>query len=162
MPPGWQPQPESLATAWMDRFADQFRFHPDVDPSGWPSIAEPTPSLTLDLAKVGPIPEADEAILDLFVAAFPRDARLIAINYNHYCHWFRPHEFARADRPWPAAWWVHPYPNGDYSIFLTEDLAQGTFGHPWEETLCVFGQPLIKAVQSGALAWPIKRQRTGA
>ncbi|MEU8631730.1 DUF2716 domain-containing protein [Amycolatopsis sp. NPDC048633] len=27
---------------------------------------------------------------------------------------------------------------------LTSDLRLGTFGHPWEETLCVFGELLTR------------------
>jgi hypothetical protein len=39
---------------------------------------------------------------------------------------------------------VTPVPDGDYYAFLTEDLTMGTFGHPWEGSLCVFGGPLIE------------------
>ncbi|MEU5671031.1 DUF2716 domain-containing protein [Micromonospora sp. NPDC047753] len=31
----------------------------------------------------------------------------------------------------------------DYYAFLTEDMTEGTFGHPWEQTLCVFGSHLM-------------------
>jgi len=36
---------------------------------------------------------------------------------------------------------------GDYFIFLAEDLRFGTFGHPWEHSLCVFGTELLEAVE---------------
>ncbi|MFB4279141.1 DUF2716 domain-containing protein [Nonomuraea sp. MTCD27] len=35
------------------------------------------------------------------------------------------------------------FPNGDYYVFLSEDRTNGTFGHPWEQTLCIFGTSLI-------------------
>ena len=38
---------------------------------------------------------------------------------------------------------VTPVPDGDYYAFLTEDYTAGTFGHPWEATLCVFGSDLV-------------------
>jgi hypothetical protein len=37
-------------------------------------------------------------------------------------------------------------PNGDYYIYLSADLSLGTFGHPWEASLCVWGDQLIDAV----------------
>ena len=50
------------------------------------------------------------------------------------------------------------FPDGDYSIFLATDLRLGTFGHPWEETLCVFGQPLLDSGVVEDLALPIVRR----
>lgn len=38
------------------------------------------------------------------------------------------------------------FPNGDYDIFVSQDLRPGTFGHPWEGSLCVWGAELIDAV----------------
>jgi Protein of unknown function (DUF2716) len=52
-----------------------------------------------------------------------------------------------------------PFPNGDYYIFLTEDLTQGTFGHPWEQTFCVFGRDLVGALGRQLAEWlPVKRK----
>ena len=39
-------------------------------------------------------------------------------------------------------------PNGDYYLYLAPDLSFGTFGHPWEQTICVFGAPLLAATES--------------
>lgn len=50
------------------------------------------------------------------------------------------------------------YPDGDYLAFLTPDYTQGTFGHPWEETLCVMGDRLIASLGRTLSTWlPIKR-----
>jgi len=38
-------------------------------------------------------------------------------------------------------------PDGDYHIFLADDFSFGTLGHPWEQTICVFGKPLIDVVE---------------
>jgi len=35
---------------------------------------------------------------------------------------------------------------GDYFIWLAQDFRYGTFGHPWEPSLCVFGEELLAAV----------------
>jgi hypothetical protein len=57
-------------------------------------------------------------------------------------------------------WWPVPvFPHGDYYIFLEEGMTMGTFGHPWEKTLCVFGQDLIDALTPMPAWLPIKRSR---
>ncbi|WP_198347940.1 DUF2716 domain-containing protein [Plantactinospora sp. KBS50] len=43
------------------------------------------------------------------------------------------------DPPGRPGWPLSPYPDGDYSIYLAEGFRFGTFGHPWELSLCVFG-----------------------
>ncbi|MDH6280004.1 DUF2716 domain-containing protein [Prescottella agglutinans] len=64
-----------------------------------------------------------------------------------------------------AEWRVPVYPNGDYYIFVREDLSDGTFGHPWERTLCVFGERLVSSLGRTLATWlPVIRhdgQRCG-
>ena len=44
-------------------------------------------------------------------------------------------------------------------IFLGEDLSTGTFGHPWEESLCVFGDRLVEALAPALETWlPVLRR----
>ncbi len=45
------------------------------------------------------------------------------------------------------------YPKGDYYIFLRDDLSEGTFGHPWEQTLCVFGERLLASLGRTLATW---------
>ena len=40
-------------------------------------------------------------------------------------------------------WVVHPIPVDEYSIFVDPGFRYGTFGHPWEWTLHVFGASLV-------------------
>jgi hypothetical protein len=54
-----------------------------------------------------------------------------------------PHQVGRPGKPdWPG----YVYPDGDYYLYLTGDMRLGTFGHPWERTLCVFGEALLAQV----------------
>jgi hypothetical protein len=163
---GWQWMPDRLDSRLQKSFKSRFALRPSVSPEGWPSIAEPAPSVTFDLSatflRARPaIDEADELILRVLVKAFRKDERLIAMDFNHFTWWFWPHEFAAADRTWPDSWFVHPFPNGDYMIFMTEDMSCGTFGHPWEQTLCVFGPRVIEAARGLGEYWPVKRSRGG-
>jgi hypothetical protein len=179
--PGWEPMPDDVETQLVDAFTSRFSFRPSIEPREWPSITEPTPSVTLDLSPTwadGMARDPDELILGLLVAAFPAGQRLAAINYNHSAWWFWPHQFSAVSRESPYSeiptreimvkpgvfiaadsWHVHPFPNGDYSIVMSDDMSAGTFGHPWEQTLCIFGATLIEATGALTSYWPVKRHQ---
>jgi hypothetical protein len=102
---------------------------------------------------------ADEAAvnqlgLDAFTEIWPAETRLIALDWQHPAYWFWPHRQADSNEPWR----VPVFPNGDYFGLMTEDWHQGTFGHPWEQTLCVFGPDLTTALVPKLADWlPTKR-----
>jgi hypothetical protein len=153
-------QPGSDADAWQridsygqfwKPFDETFRFHPGKDPSTWPAIAEPAGSVTMDLASVfardgsdfdAGVAEVTEQILAAFIGVFGADEALVALRWQHASYWFWPHRQAGSTEPWV----VPALPNGDYVAVVTPDLTQGTFGHPWEQTLCVFGHRLVAAL----------------
>ena len=124
----WEQIPDYKG-AWAG-FSSRFHFRPGMDPSTWPAIVERAGSVTIDLSSV-----------------FTRD-------WQHPAYWFKPHKHRGTDEVWR----VPPFPNGDCSVIVTEDLNQGTFGHPWEETLSVFGPDLVRSLVPRLSEWlPIKR-----
>ncbi|MFG2520170.1 DUF2716 domain-containing protein [Streptomyces sp. NPDC048527] len=70
---------------------------------------------------------------------------LFALDWQHTSYRFAPQE---AGGPGQAAWPLSPYPDGDYYIFLSEGFRFGSFGHPWEESLCLFGEELLDAAST--------------
>ncbi|MBA4192696.1 MAG: hypothetical protein C0467_32415, partial [Planctomycetaceae bacterium] len=53
----------------------------------------------------------------------------------------------------PCEEWALPVvPDRAFSIFVAPDLTFGLVGNPIEQTVCVFGQPLLDAVMSGSMA----------
>ncbi|WP_417554098.1 DUF2716 domain-containing protein [Microbispora sp. NBC_01189] len=51
----------------------------------------------------------------------------------------------------------HPV-TSSYSAFLQEDMTTGIFGHPWEWTLCAFGEPTAGSLVTLLTSWlPVKR-----
>src|SRR5262249_45414180 len=115
-----------------------------------PAIVEPTPSLTWALAVAPGRHEAEEADLTLKVLTGLQGAtrpgeRLFALDslhwYGHYT--FDPHRLASAGRD---SWALPVYPDGNYTILLTEDFRFGVFGNPLEKTFCIFGQELLGAI----------------
>lgn len=158
MPLGGANPPDDIL--W-DGFYSRFKFRPGMESS--PAIDEPTPSLTFDLT---PIFDAgrdgfsagedrlNAEVLEAFKAVF-RDSRIAVLDWQHPSYWLRPAAFDPSD---PEDWAVTVFPNGDYYIFTAEDLSCGTFGHPWEQTLCVWGEPLVSDVRTRLSAWlPIRR-----
>ncbi|MET9633932.1 DUF2716 domain-containing protein [Lentzea sp. NPDC006480] len=146
--------------AW-DPFYDRFDFRASFYPKNWPAIAEPAGSVTLDLAGIFQPDQfvrgstrVDEVVLASFLRVYPEETVLLALDWQHPAYQFRPHRLGGAsewlDSPFS------PFPDGDYYIFLTEDMSRGTFGHPWEQTLCVWGDDLVRDLVP-ELDLPVKR-----
>jgi hypothetical protein len=143
-----QVEHDQYETFWGP-FDARFGFRPGIDPSTWPAIREPSPSVTIDLSPIfdherSQFAAGAEAVNSLGLYAFTRvtgvDEELVVLDWQHPCHRFSPHRQALSDAEWP----VTIFPNGDYYVFLTRDFSMGTFGHPWEQSLCIFGEPLVQ------------------
>jgi hypothetical protein len=70
---------------------------------------------------------------------------VVVLDWQHQTYRCRPHK-VRDEEPPDEMWPTEIYPNGDYYIWLAGDFRYGTFGHPWEPSLCVFGEELLAAV----------------
>ena len=69
----------------------------------------------------------------------------VALDWQHPCYRFDPFGPFTFSETYHGM--IPVVPDGDYSIFLADDFSYGTFGHPWEQSICVFGQPLIDVVE---------------
>jgi hypothetical protein len=145
-----------------DRFETTFGFRAGTAPSDWPAITEPTPSVTFDLGNIpdGPMrASAFDAInaeaLRAFVWSLPDAPELVVLDWQHPGYAFRP---AAQALTVDARWEIPVYPDGDYYAFLAPDYTHGTFGHPWEKTLCVMGERLVASLGQSLSTWlPVKR-----
>jgi hypothetical protein len=149
---------------WMP-FQQRFEFRPKFDPAGR-AIVEPSGSVTIDLSPVFNSPSRREfaagarSVNSLALLAFVRaldepDTSLVVLDWQHQTFRFWPHRLATQHDP---HWQTEVFPDGDYYIFLTEDMTTGTFGHPWEQTLCIFGERLVSVLLPLLTAWlPVKR-----
>lgn len=170
----WTPIPD-YERYWTP-FDAAFSFAPSYadDPTNvtHPGITEPPGSVTFSLAPIAHtgstarfwagVHALNAEVLRAFVNVLPESERLVVLDWQHQGYWFRPHDHAvgafSPDGIEPAAWPVCPFPDGDYYVFLTEDLSAGTFGHPWEQSLCVFGDALADALVPTLSSWlPILR-----
>lgn len=148
----WEELPSSERDSAWDRFESEFAFRPST--TEFPGIRESKDSVTFDISRVYGDAEGYERLtMDLsrkLVAALrrcvPEGGVVHVLDWQHACFRFMPHApFAfESEEDWP----VPALPNGDYYIFLDPELRFGVFGHPWEQTMCVFGEALVHAFEA--------------
>ena len=73
---------------------------------------------------------------------------MFALDWQHASYEFYPHLFRAADEP--RNWCIPALPSGEYHLLITEDHRLGSLGHPWEKTLCVFGEGFLDVRWRGA------------
>lgn len=163
--PGWRAMASLEREAAWDRYYEKFDFRASVKPEGWPAIKEPTPSVTFDLSMSdGPrmitaFAALNAEALRCFVWALPDIEELLVLNWQHTAWWFDP-RLDDAPAQWDDLQHAQPtvWPDGDYFSFLSPDMTEGTFGHPWEQTLCVMGDRLIDTLGKSLALWlPVLR-----
>lgn len=144
---GGEPIPDAKRNSIWERFYAQFHFAPSSHT--FPSIREPSPSVSYSIAEafdgrprngVEVMPRFYETALRVCEAIAGPAGQLIALDWQHVCYYFDPSVHKEE-------WEISPLPNGDYYIFLSTDLADGWFGHPWEKSICVFGRRALRAVE---------------
>src|SRR5262245_33738797 len=116
------------------RFYAHFQFRPDYYERHSPAIIEPTPCAVINLFgefDARSIDSLNELFLGAFRTATNQNENLYALDWQHTSYWFHPFHDTHP-------WRLSVYPNGDYYAFLAADFSFGTFGHPWQQTLCVF------------------------
>lgn len=138
--------------ALWDRFTTQFNFQPST--TTLPGITEPSASTTWHL---GALNDPDDQGVDRLQAIVEQGLRACAppgeplywLDWQHVGYRFDPQRVGHPGQPhWPG----DAFPDGDYYLYLTPDLQMGTFGHPWEQTLCVFGSQLLAHVEDDLTA----------
>lgn len=148
--PGWS-ELEDYEPVW-NKFQEIYKFRPSTLAQEWPGITEPTPSRTFNINHIyGPdFHRLTRDLCEYYSACFtnvvPKGQSINVLDWQYPCFTFDPHagfEFESME-DWP----IPPLPNGDYYIFLTEDMSGGFFGHPWEKTICVMGEAFVNQLES--------------
>jgi hypothetical protein len=169
----WETLPED--ERYWSLFDQRFSFTPGFEQPAPPGITEPVESVTFSLAPIygsesrflAGTAALNAEVLRAFVEVFPEDERVLVLDWQHPSYWFRPHIQARRlarehdglGMLAASEWNVTPFPDGDYYIFLSEDQTTGTFGHPWEQSICVFGPALVAALAPCLQGWlPVLRR----
>ena len=137
-----------------------------VDPARPPTFVEPSDSVTWELREIPDSPRRSIAEDEKIVATELRRALgaivgteqwVYALDWQHGGYRFAPAQEAHHQAS-TNSWPIPAIPNGDYCLFLAQDLRFGWLGHPWEPTICVYGDllaPLTPALDK--MGWPIIR-----
>ncbi|MEW1639588.1 DUF2716 domain-containing protein [Streptomyces sp. NPDC093801] len=145
-----------------DRFCADFDFKPGT--TYRPAITEPSPSAVWNLHShhraVPDLPAELDAVVQRGLLAATRPGEFVYwLDWQHDGYRYDPRRTGVPGRPPRPG--KGTYPNGDYYLHVTHDLRLGTFGHPWEQTLTVWGPALLPAVEgelTELLGAPVRRR----
>ena len=139
-----------------DEFYRLFLFRPSVET--FPGIEEPKDSITFRLADDYPdllVDELKASILGALEAchAFEKEV--------YYLDW--QHESYQIEEPVKKDMLASGFPDGDYAVFLGNEMSIGSFGHPWEYSICFFGENFVKQIlqQRPRILGAVLRNRGG-
>lgn len=128
---------EQYSLVW-DNFYKDFNFKPSVHSSDWPSYRLPVPFVTFDITEYtdDDIDDLEEKCITNLRAVTGSDEYIYALDWQHKSYLYTPHLENGNAR-------IGFYPDGDYYFFLNKDYKWGYLGHPWEQSISIFGEELI-------------------
>ncbi|MFZ6769856.1 DUF2716 domain-containing protein [Undibacterium sp. Di26W] len=130
---------DEYAKVW-DNFDKTFSFRPSVK-GPFPAITEPKDSITFLLAHDyddALLDELENALFQAFLDCGYASKEVYYLDWQHTCYAITINENNDS--------WMPGFPDGDYAILLSKDMSVGTFGHPWEYSICIFGESFVKAI----------------
>ena len=161
----YRPAEKLVYDVLWDRFDEKFAFRPSGGRLAR-VIRDPSPSVTFDLSRWHSGPEraisaasVQAETIEVLVSNFPEIEVFYVLDWKHPAYELRPAiEFAESEPFDLSSNYPSVYPNGDYYAYLTPDFGQGTFGNPWEPSLCVFGEQMIESLGRSLATWmPVLR-----
>ncbi len=144
------------ATAWAP-FDARFAARPDFSERYAPALQLDAGCLVIDLADVfeergARFAAGEAAISAAALRAFvwlAGDEDLVALDWQHQSYRWSPAAQALSD----SECLVPVFPNGDYYAHMPGDLRWGTFGHPWQQTITIWGDELVRTLGAELLTW---------
>jgi hypothetical protein len=162
----WLELDDATERTARDYFYHQYDFHPSIHRERWPSLREPTRSVTFDTSHIATGDEdsytrqlrPNRDLLAALRLRTPPGGTLLALDRQHTGYLFRPHLLTEPNDEDSRR--IEPYPNGDYHVFCDPELRLWLFGHPWEQTLCAYGHPPTACLpEDRATAAPLRHSR---
>ena len=129
----------------------KFKFKPSV--SKYPSFKVPQPFITYsvsdyvgDSIDLTAYNDLEEKALLAFKELTLSDEYILALDWQHECYWVNTH--IPFEKNQFGEWTVPIFPNGDYYFFVEKDFKWGYLGHPWEQSITIFGEELISTFKN--------------
>jgi len=150
---GWTPVPDTKNDELWATFTTRFSFRRSVSRSEGLAIKETVPFVMWSVSGVRELYAKDaqqfrtvewrsrDRLLQALVGLGNFAGRMYALDLNHAGHSFDPSVIAHhgVDK-WP----VPLIPIHNYSLFVDPSFSVGLLGHPWDESIYVFGEPLVE------------------
>ncbi|MFF2528713.1 DUF2716 domain-containing protein [Brevibacillus sp. NPDC058079] len=136
----WIPLSDEQYRLVWGKFYKDFNFKPSIHSSDWPSFRLPIPFVTFDITEYtdDDIDDLEEKCVTNLRAVTGSDDYIYALDWQHESYRYNPHlENGNVSRR------IGFYPDGDYYFFLNKDFMWGYLGHPWEQSISIFGEDLI-------------------
>ncbi|QZT40841.1 DUF2716 domain-containing protein [Bacillus amyloliquefaciens] len=120
------------------------------------SIKPPKPFQIFDVSqgfnnekgRIGFQEDAEVQLLKAFQSCTLKHEFMYALDWQHECYLFNPH--VPIDKDEFGEWLVPVIPNGDYGCFIHQEFQWGLLGDPRQQTITIFGSPLIRAIERNA------------
>ena len=133
-----------------DKIDEEMSFKPSI--TDFPSFTVPSPFITYDISDYfgesvdfTVYDDLEEKALYAFQENIAKNEYMYALDWQHPSYWINPYlEFEKDEFD---QWTVPIIPNGDYYFFIHKDFEWGFLGHPWEQTITIFGQALINSFE---------------
>ncbi|MCM2990406.1 DUF2716 domain-containing protein [Bacillus safensis] len=142
----WIPLTEKELKYVWNTFHREFKFKPSI--SRFPGFQVPTPFITYDISTyfeesslLHAYEDLEEKALLVFQEHIRTDEYMLALDWQHECYWITPYGSFEKDEF--GEWRVPVLPDGDYYFFLSKEMNWGLLGHPWEQSITIFGEGLI-------------------
>lgn len=132
-------QADEYKRVW-DRFYKDFSFNPSIYPKDWPTFTINIPFVTIEIKKNyhdEDIDELEEICVNSLRSCLEPEEYMYALDWQHESFYYSPFLQDTPSR-------ISFYPDGDYYLFLKDDFSLGFLGHPWEHSITIFGEELIK------------------
>lgn len=145
----WIQLSEQECTDIYRKINTELHFKPSM--SKFPSFKAPYPFITYDVSNYYNEKDflefendLETKVLLVFQELTSCDEKIVAFDWQHEAYWFNPHlPFEKNEF---EEWHVPIFPNGDYYFFIQKKFKWGLLGHPWEKSITIFGEEMIKCV----------------
>ncbi|NRF96210.1 DUF2716 domain-containing protein [Paenibacillus frigoriresistens] len=77
------------------------------------------------------------------------DELIYALDWQHECYLVDSRRKFSRLVPWRVDnvdWIISIHLDGNYHFFIARDFSWGILGHPWEETMTIYGENLIECL----------------
>ncbi|KQN98941.1 DUF2716 domain-containing protein [Paenibacillus sp. Leaf72] len=141
---------ELYRVVW-DKFSKDFNFKPGGLKENSPTFITPRPFVIYDISHLYGngfefrYKDLEKCIVNAMLECTDEYEYIYVLDWQHDSYLFNPH-LESTKNEW-GEWPIPLYPNGDYYFFLNKTMTWGYLGHPWENSICIFGNEFLKAVE---------------